>query len=376
MREHIYLSSPTMGGNELQYINEAFRTNWLAPLGPNVDAFEEEICNYVGGNCSLAINTGTAALHMALRYLGVGHGDIVFCSSLTFAASCNPIIYQNAIPVFIDSEPTSWNMSPAALRKAFRKYKPKAVIVVHLYGTPAEMDEIMDICSENGVAIIEDATESLGSLYKGQHTGTIGQFGAYSFNGNKIITTSGGGMLICPDTASRQRILKWITQSREPAKHYEHEELGYNFRMSNILAGMGRGQLEVLAQRIEKKKYIYNSYKKGFADISELSLNPIPDCSDSNCWLSCLLIGDNSPITPNHIIDVLEFENIESRPIWKPMNLQPFYKGYDFIRHVNSALPTCDDIFNRGLCLPSDVKMTDNDIYYVIDLIRSIFNVQ
>ena len=375
MRDRIYLSSPTMSGEEMKYVNEAFETNWIAPLGPNVDAFEEEVKNYVVGKYALALNTGTSAIHMALRYLGAGSGDVVFCSSLTFAASCNPIVYQGAAPVFIDSDPLSWNMSPSALRRAFKKYSPKAVVVVHLYGTPAEMDEIMDICDEHGVPVVEDAAESFGSLYKGTHTGTIGRFGAYSFNGNKIITTSGGGMLICPDMESKGRILKWITQSREPARHYEHTELGYNFRMSNILAGIGRGQMEALGHRVEKKKHIYNTYKKGLAGVREINLKPIPEGSDSNCWLSCILIDGESPVKPVDIIEALERENIESRPVWKPMNLQPYYKDCDFFSHTENKPPVCDDIFCRGLCLPSDVKMTDADMDFIVGIIRGLFDV-
>ena len=359
----------------MDYIKEAFDTNWVAPLGPNVDAFEEEIKGYTGGQYALATDTGTAAIHMALRDLGAGRGDVVFCSSFTFAASCNPIVYQGAAPVFIDSEPETWNMSPEALNRAFKKYTPKAVVAVHLYGTPANMDKIMEICDTHGVPVIEDAAESLGSLYKGRQTGTIGKFGIYSFNGNKIITTSGGGMLICPDEESRKRILKRITQSREPARHYEHTELGYNYRMSNISAGIGRGQLEVIGQRIEKKKRIYNTYKKGLSDIGALSLNPIPDCSDANCWLSCLLTDKNSPVKPIHMIEALERENIESRPVWKPMNLQPYYSDRDFFSHDPDGSPVCSDIFARGLCLPSDVKMTEEDINYIINVIRGLFGV-
>lgn len=377
MRDRIFLSSPTLNGSEMKYIADAFISNWVAPLGPNVDAFEEEIQNYVGGKYALAINTGTAAMHMALRHLGVKSGDTVFCSSLTFAASCNPIVYQNATPVFIDSEPETWNMSPAALRRAFKKHLPKAVIVVHLYGTPAPMDEIISICDAYGVPVIEDAAESLGSLYKGRHTGTIGRFGIFSFNGNKIITTSGGGMILCPERESRQKILKWITQSREPAIHYEHTELGYNYRMSNILAGMGRGQLEDIQQRIDKKKRIHRAYQIGFSDMREVSMNPIPDAdgSDCNCWLSCMLIDGDSPVEPQHIIEALELENIESRPIWKPMNLQPFYRDCEFFSHFENGTPVCNDLFRRGLCLPSDIKMDDEDMNVIINMVKGLFNV-
>ena len=371
MNKKIWLSAPAMCGREMDYINQAFEENWIAPLGPNVNAFENELCEYVGAKYAVAMTTGTAAIQMALKYLGVGNGDIVFCSSLTFAASCNPIMYQNATPVFIDSEPNSWNMSPVALQKAFEKYaKPKAVIVVNLYGQSANMDKIVDICNKYNVPIVEDAAESLGAKYINKMSGTIGKFGAFSFNGNKIITTSGGGMLICPDEESKKKILKWITQSRDTARHYEHTELGYNYRLSNICAGIGRGQLTAINERIKKKKDIYSTYKKAFSDIGAIEMMPICDYGEPNYWLSCLTIKDGYKINPTDIIISLENDNIESRPIWKPMHLQPFYKDYDYFTHDNDISA---DIFKRGLCLPSDVNINDEDMGRIIDIVRRQF---
>ncbi|MDF2557758.1 MAG: aminotransferase DegT [Bacillales bacterium] len=371
--ERIFLSSPTMNGMELNYIQEAFDENWIAPLGENVNGFEKAICDHTGANYAVAMTTGTAAIHMALKHLGVKEGDIVFCSSLTFAASCNPIIYQNATPVFIDSEEETWNMSPRALEKAFEQYKPKAVIVVHLYGTPAKMDEIKAICDYYGVPIVEDAAESLGATYKGKQTGTLGHFGIFSFNGNKIITTSGGGMLICQTQEEKERITKWITQSRDIARHYQHSELGFNYRMSNILAGIGRGQMKSLEQRVQTKTAIYNYYKKAFSDIPDISMNPVSEHDQSNHWLSCMLISKESKVSPEDIMMKLEQKNIECRPVWKPMQLQPFFEKYDFINHNESGISVSEDIFNRGLCLPSDVKLKDKDLKRIVDIVRSCF---
>lgn len=371
MSKRIWLSAPAMCGREIDYINQAFESNWIAPLGANVTGFEDEICEYTGAKHAVAMVTGTAAIHMALKYVGVGNGDVVFCSSLTFAASCNPIIYLNATPVFIDSEPESWNMSPAALQKAFEKYpKPKAVIVVNLYGQSADMDKIVGICERYNVPVIEDAAESLGAAYKGKQSGTIGKYGIFSFNGNKIITTSGGGMLLCPDEEAKKKILKWITQSRDDARHYEHTELGYNYRLSNICAGIGRGQLTVLDGRIKQKKEIYYKYKRAFADIDAIEMTPICGYGEPNYWLSCFTLKGGCEVSPTDIMAVLEAENIESRPIWKPMHLQPFYKNYDYFTHDGDVSA---DIFNRGLCLPSDVNMMDEDIGRIIDIVRSWF---
>ena len=371
MKKKIYLSSPALCGKEMEFVQQAVADNWIAPLGPSVDGFEREMCEYTGAKYAVAMSSGTGAIHMALRYLGVDKGDIVFCSSLTFSASCNPIIYQNGAPVFIDSEPSSWNMSPVALEKAFEKYpNPKAVIVVNLYGQSADYDNIIEICNKHNTPIIEDAAESLGATYRNKMTGTIGTFGVYSFNGNKIITTSGGGMLICPDEESKKKVTKWITQSRDPARHYQHSELGFNYRMSNICACFGRGQLTAIEERIAKKHKIYDTYKKAFADIDEIEMMPICDYGIHTCWLSCLTLKNSSKVTPLDIMISLENENIESRPIWKPMHLQPYYKSYDYFAHENDV---SSDIFAQGLCLPSDVNMDEEDIDRVINIVRGKF---
>ena len=372
-RKKIYLSCPTMHGEEQQYVKEAFDTNWVAPLGPNVNAFEKEMAQYAGISHASALSAGTAAIHLALRLLGIGQGDIVFVPSLTFSASCNPVVYEKAVPVFIDSERDTWNMSPEALEKAYEKYPaPKAVILVHLYGTPAKLDEIKAICDRHGTVLIEDAAESVGSTYKGKHTGTIGKMGIYSFNGNKIITTSGGGMLVSEDEAliSKSRFL--ATQARDPARHYQHSQIGYNYRMSNIVAGIGRGQLLHLEEHKKRKKEIYAQYKEAFADIPEISMNPLNADGDANCWLSCMTIAQGCSVTPDMVMDALEKENIETRPIWKPMHLQPVFADNDFIT-VQEQGSVAEDIFNRGLCLPSDIKNTEEDMEFIIGIVRGLF---
>lgn len=378
--KRIYLSSPTMHGEEQQFIKEAFDTNWVAPLGPNVNAFEQEMADYAGIAHASALSAGTAAIHLALKTLGIGEGDVVLVSSLTFSATCNPIVYEKATPVFIDSERDTWNMDPAALERAFEKYPgAKAVIVVHLYGTPAKLDEIMEICNRHQVPLIEDAAESLSSTYKGKHTGTFGRVGIYSFNGNKIITTSGGGMLVSEDEEITKKATFLATQARDPARHYQHSHIGYNYRMSNITAGIGRGQLLHLEEHKALKKAIYSQYKKAFADIPEITLNPMNPDGDANCWLSCMTIAKGCSVTPDMIMDALEKENIESRPIWKPMHLQPVFEGYDFITATGSKLDGQDgesvsqDIFGRGLCLPSDIKNTPEDMEQIIRIVRKCF---
>lgn len=363
-----------MSGYEMQYVQEAFETNWIAPLGPNLDGFEEELMQYVGIGGAVAVSSGTAAIHMALKAIEVKQGDIVFCSSLTFSASANPIIYQNATPVFIDSEPNSWNMSPTALEKAFEKHSPKAVIVVHLYGQSADMDSLTKICQRYNVPIIEDSAESLGATYKGQMSGTLGKFGIYSFNGNKIITTSGGGMLISQDKEALKKVRFWITQSKDPARHYQHSEIGYNYRMSNVVAGIGRGQLKILNNRIKKKKEIFETYSQAFDTIEDIDMMPICDYGNPNYWLSCITLKKESKVNPLDIMLELEREDIESRPIWKPMHLQPFFKEYNFYNHNNSGISVAEEIFNRGLCLPSDTKMTQAEIEKVIRTIKRFFN--
>ena len=372
-RKKIYLSCPTMHGEEQEFVKEAFDTNWVAPLGPNVNAFEKEMAQYAGISHASALSAGTAAIHLALRLLGIGQGDIVFVPSLTFSASCNHVVYEKAVPVFIDSERDTWNMSPEALEKAYEKYPaPKAVILVHLYGTPAKLDEIKAICDRHGTVLIEDAAESVGSTYKGKHTGTIGKMGIYSFNGNKIITTSGGGMLVSEDEAliSKSRFL--ATQARDPARHYQHSQIGYNYRMSNIVAGIGRGQLLHLEEHKKRKKEIYAQYKEAFADIPEISMNPLNADGDANCWLSCMTIAQGCSVTPDMVMDALEKENIETRPIWKPMHLQPVFADNDFIT-VQEQGSVAEDIFNRGLCVPSDIKNTEEDMEFIIGIVRGLF---
>ena len=373
----IYLSSPHMSdeGYEKEFIKEAFDTNWIAPLGENVNKFEEKLAEYVGAKHAAALSAGTAAIHMALKATGVEKGDIVFCQSLTFSASANPIIYQGATPVFIDSEPNTWDMSPEALEKAFEKYpNPKAVIVVHLYGTPAKLDEIVEICKKHNTTLIEDAAESLGATYKGKETGTFGKYGVFSFNGNKIITTSGGGMLVSDDDERIQKVRFWATQARDKARHYQHTEIGYNYRMSNVLAGIGRGQLKVLDKRIAKKTEIYNAYKEAFKDISDIEIKPIPKDTVPNHWLSVITLKENSKVKPLDIMEALEKENIESRPVWKPMHLQPVFEKYDFITTVKDGEKTVsEDLFNRGVCLPSDTKLTEEDFVRIVSTIKKLF---
>lgn len=344
----------------------------LHHFGENVNKFEEELSKYVGAKHGVALSSGTAAIHMALKAVGVTNGDLVFCSSLTFAATANPIIYQNATPVFIDSESETWNMDPKALEKAFEKYpNPKAVIVVHLYGTPAKINEIMEICKKHNVPLIEDAAESLGSTYYDKQTGTFGKYGIYSFNGNKIITTSGGGMLVSDDEERIQKVRFWVTQAREKARHYEHKEIGYNYRMSNICAGIGRGQLKVLNERIHKKTDIYNRYKEGLKEITEISIQPILKNTVPNHWLSSIVLDTRSKVKPIEIIEALEKENIESRPVWKPMHLEPVFKDYDFIQVEEESI--AKKLFENGVCLPSDTKMTNEEQDVVINKIKSLF---
>ena len=373
MNKRVYLSSPTMHGEEQEFIKEAFETNWVAPLGPNVDHFEKEMADYLGTSHAAALSSGTAAIHLALRMLNIRQGDLVFVSSLTFSATCNPIMYEKATPVFIDAEPDTWNMSPAALRRAFKKHpNVKAVIVVHLYGTPAKIDEIMAICDEYDVPLIEDAAESLGSTYKGRDTGTFGRMGILSFNGNKIITTSGGGMLVSDekDLIDKARFL--ATQARDPARHYQHSQIGFNYRMSNIVAGIGRGQLMHLAEHMSLKRRIYKQYQKAFADIKAVALNPMNKDGEANNWLTCMTINEGFSVTPDQIMDALDAENIESRPIWKPMHQQPVFAEYEYFPH-RKGVDVSADIFARGFCLPSDIKNTVEDMEKIIALVRQFF---
>lgn len=365
--ERILLSSPHMSdeGYEQEYVQEAFDTNWIAPLGANVTGFENELAAFVGVGHAAALVSGTSAIHMALKAVGVEKGDVVICQSLTFSATANPIIYQDATPVFVDSDEDSWNMDPVYLRKALEKYPDaKAVIVVHLYGLSAKLDEIMEICKEFNVPLIEDAAESLGTTYKGKYTGTFGDYGIFSFNGNKIITTSGGGMLVSNNEERIAKVRFWATQARDQARHYQHSEIGYNYRMSNIVAGIGRGQLKVLKDRIEKKRYIHDFYKEELKELPQVSFMPENDWDFSNYWLSAITLKD---VNPTRLMDELEKENIESRPVWKPMHLQPVFEKYDYIGE-NVA----QRLFETGVCLPSDSKMTDEDLNRVATVIKRV----
>lgn len=374
-KKRIYLSSPTMHGDEQRFVQEAFDTNWVAPLGPNVTAFEEEMAAYTGCGHAAALASGTAAIHMALRLLGVKRGDVVFVSDLTFSASCNPIVYENGTPVFIDAEPDTWNMSPEALKRAYEKYpNPKAVICVHLYGTPAKLDEIMEICAAHGTPMIEDAAESLGSTYRGKHTGTFGKYGIYSFNGNKIITTSGGGMFVSADEDAAKKVTFLATQARDPARHYQHSQIGYNYRMSNVTAGIGRGQLLHLEEHKAKKKAIYERYCREFADVPAIQMNPMNPKGDANNWLSGMAVAADSGVTPDMVMDVLEEKlNAECRPIWKPMHMQPVFEACDFFAHNEDGTSVGEDVFARGLCLPSDIKNTDEDMEAIIRTVKELF---
>lgn len=374
---HIYLASPHMSeeGYEQQYVKEAFDTNWIAPLGKNVNEFEKELAAYVGAKEAAALSSGSAALHLALKAAGVKAGDIVFCQDLTFSATANPIAYEKAIPVFIDSDYETWNMSPEALERAFEKYPDvKAVMPVHLYGLPANMDRIMEICKKHGVPVIEDAAESLGTLYHGQYTGTFGDYGAFSFNGNKIITTSGGGMLACnlPEEQAKERIAKvrfWATQAREKARHYEHKEIGYNYRMSNIVAGIGRGQMKVLDQRIEQKRHIFAYYQEHLGDLEGLSFMPLHENERANCWLSVIQLTPDCKVRPLDVMVALEQGDIESRPVWKPMHMQPVFADCDYIDNGKVG----ESLFENGVCLPSDTKMTDEDLKRICTIIRGLW---
>lgn len=389
MKEHIFLASPHMSkeGYEQEYIKEAFDTNWIAPLGKNVTEFEKEITEKLGAKKAVALSSGTAAIHMALKSIGIKRGDIVFCQSLTFSATANPIIYEGGVPVFIDSDQETWNMSPTVLEKAFQKYetqgkKPKAVIAVHLYGLCAHIEEIVTICKRYEVPLIEDAAESLGTTYKGKYTGTFGDYGIISFNGNKIITSSGGGMLLVNTGDAEEKaakVLFWATQAREQARWYQHKEIGYNYRMSNVVAGIGRGQLKVLDRRVEKKRYIYSYYKEHIGSLPSFEMMPQYDWEYSNCWLTTVLLAEECKVKPIDIMKALEEDDVESRPIWKPMHLQPVFAQCDFISDI-ATIQRIDEetgadnsisgqLFEHGVCLPSDTKMTDEDLKRICDVI-------
>ncbi|MFD1178861.1 DegT/DnrJ/EryC1/StrS family aminotransferase [Paenibacillus puldeungensis] len=375
--KRIYLASPHMSGREQKYIKKAFDDNWIAPLGENVDEFEREIANYVGSKGALALSSGTAAIHLALILLNVGKDDIVFCSSLTFIASANPILYQGAIPVFIDSEPGTWNMSPTALKEALDTYAaknklPKALVVVNLYGQSADYNKIKDICDSYNVPIIEDAAESLGASYQGVKTGTFGKFGTFSFNGNKIITTSGGGMLVSDDTELIEKARFYSTQARDKAIHYQHSEIGYNYRLSNVLAGIGRGQLEVLDKRIHKKREIFEKYVEHLKRISCIQFMPEAQDCMSTRWLTVMTIDPElTDKKPYDLIHYLQQYNIETRPVWKPLHMQPLFIENDFFKH--NEMDISQFLFNHGICLPSGTNMSEEDQGFVIDRIRAFF---
>lgn len=375
LSQRIWLSSPHLGEEETLFVQEAFKTNWIAPLGPHVDAFESELASHVGVAYGAALSSGTAAIHLALVLLGVKPGDTVFCSSLTFVGSCNPILYCGARPVFIDSEPETWNMSPAALERAFEWAKresrlPACVILVNLYGQSADMDALLPICERYGVPVLEDAAESLGAHYKGKSSGTFGRLAVYSFNGNKIITTSGGGMLVADDPDLIVRARKLSTQAREPAPHYEHTEVGFNYRMSNVLAGIGRGQLRVLEQRVSQRRRVFERYVEALSDLAQIRWMPEPEGFHSTRWLTCFTL--NGPDANRHchqVMKALERHLIEARPVWKPMHLQPLFAGATYFSH-NIQTDVATGLFQSGVCLPSGSNLSQEQQDRVIDHLR------
>ncbi|MFN8436226.1 MAG: aminotransferase class I/II-fold pyridoxal phosphate-dependent enzyme [Cytophagales bacterium] len=371
MNSKIWLSSPHMGGTEIKYIQDAFSENWIAPLGPNVNNFEKDIEKYTGSQSAAALSAGTAALHLALILLGIQQGDEVICSSFTFSASANPIVYQGATPIFIDSETETWNMCPILLEQAIKDRiakgkKPKAVILVHLYGQPAKLKEIVQICNSYDIPLIEDAAESLGSTYEGKMTGTFGTIGIYSFNGNKIITTSGGGALVSDNIELVQKARFLATQARDNAPHYQHSEIGYNYRMSNVVAGIGRGQMEVLDERIEQRRANFRFYKEKFKPYGEITFQEELENTFANKWLTCILINSEN-YTRESVRLALEAENIESRPLWKPMHMQPIFEKYPFYGNGTS-----EELFNKGLCLPSGSNLTEEDLNRIWNCIDKV----
>ena len=408
----IWLSTPTMHGNEMPYIQEAFDKNWVAPLGFNVDSFENEAAEYLGeGVYTLALNAGTAALHLAIKLAGVKPGDVVLCTDMTFAATVNPVTYEGAKPVFVDAERETWNMDPRALEAAFEKYPDaKVVMLAHLYGTPAKMDDIVEICKKHNAILIEDAAEAFAAEYKGQKMGTFGKYAVLSFNGNKIITTSGGGMLITDTEEAKKKAFFWATQARDAAPWYQHSEIGYNYRMSNVVAGIGRGQMAYLDEHRDIKEKIYRRYEEGFKGLP-ISMNPFDEeNSEPNYWLSCMIIDkaamckqvrgecealyipEHGKSCPTEILDILTMHNAEGRPVWKPMHMQPIYRMNGFVTREGDGraktnayisggsvgkdgrpLDVGMDIFHRGLCLPSDNKMTVEQQNQIIDMIKACF---
>ncbi len=369
MEKKIYLSSPHMSGDEMFFVNEAFETNWVAPLGKNVTEFENEMCAYCGRPYGTALASGSSAIHLGLKYLGVKENDIVFCSSFTFSGSCNAIDYCKAKPVFIDSDYETYNMSPIALEKAYQKYpNPAAVIIVNLYGNPANFDALLAITKKHGTPVLEDSAESLGALYKGVQTGNFGDISIFSFNGNKIITTSGGGMAMCNTKEAKDKMLFWATQSRENFPWYEHKEIGYNYRMSNICAGIGRGQLMHLDERVAQKTKIFEIYSQCFKDCKYISMTPTTEGSKPNHWLSAITLSKDCKTTFMDLMKALAKNNIESRPAWKPMHMQPVFANCDFFSTLDQS-SVCEDLFSRSLCLPSDSKMSEEEVRIVAKII-------
>ena len=399
----VWLSSPTMHGDEIKYVKKAYETNWMSTVGENINEVERITCEKVGCKYSVALSAGTAALHLAVKLAGVKPGDKVFCSDMTFSATVNPVTYEGGIPVFIDTEYDSWNMDPEALKKAFEIYPDvKVIVMAHLYGTPGKIDEIMKIAKEHNAIVIEDAAESLGASYKGKQTGTFGKFNCISFNGNKIITGSSGGMLLTDDIESANKARKWSTQARENAPWYQHEEIGYNYRMSNVVAGVVRGQYPYLEEHIAQKKVIYERYKEGLKDLP-VKMNPIPEECEPNYWLSCMIIdkkamckqvrsenkalyiSEEGKSCPTEILEAIASINAEGRPIWKPMHMQPIFRNNPFITKKgngrantnayiqNEKIDVGMDIFERGLCLPSDNKMTEEQQNKIIEVIKNCF---
>ena len=375
MNKRLHLSIAHIGDNELNYVKAAFDDNWVAPLGPNVDKFEEVVADYVVREASTALASGTSAIHLALKLLDVKQGDTVFCSSLTFIASANPIVYEKAEPVFIDSERDTWNMSPVALKKAFVEAEatgkmPKAVVIVNLYGQVAKMDELLEICNEYGVPVIEDSAESLGSSYKGKKSGSFGKFSIFSFNGNKIITTSGGGMLLSDDKELIAKAKFLATQARDQALHYQHSEVGYNYRLSNVCAGIGIGQMEVLEDRVTRRREIFDIYARELNGIDGIQLMPELEGTKSNRWLTAMTIDSAKlGVTPVELINQLAEDNIESRPVWKPLHLQPVFEGTKYYMHDEDVAKS---LFENGLCLPSASIMEDEDVVFVCNCIKKL----
>ncbi len=372
MNKKIWLSSPHLTGEEQKYVKEAFDENWIAPLGPNVNGFEEEICKYTAAKSCSVLSSGTAAIHLALILLGIEEGDEVLCSSFTFSATVNPIRYQKAIPIFVDSEMDTWNMSPEILEEAIKDriakgQRPKAILLVHLYGMPSKMDEIMAISKKYAIPVIEDAAEAIGATYKDKSMGTFGELGIFSFNGNKIITTSGGGALVSNTPEYCKQATFLATQARDTAPHYQHSQIGYNYRMSNIVAGIGRGQLEVLDDRVEARRKNFSFYKKKLTHINTISFVEEPEGFYTNRWLTTILT--DSYETREKIRLSLEKDNIESRPLWKPMHLQPIFNMYPMYSNGIS-----DDLFQKGLCLPSSSNLTNEELQRVVHQIKSVFN--